>query len=659
MTEQPPSENGQHPPEEDASREGCGWSGDFPTFGSERPRRIREMLFEFLPDAEPEQVKAWDESIPPIQSEVSKTVDREPKARGYSALLEYRLPYESRRPDIILLVTGAVVVVELKGRHDATQAHLDQVSAYARDLANYHSQCEDKPVHAVLVPTQARGYQRQECGVHVTGPDGLDALIASLDRPHLDPPLKPITVDEFLAPESYRPLPTIVAAARHLLRHRALPRIKRASACTDPAVDAIIRVCHEAAATKSRRLVLLSGVPGSGKTLVGLRVAHSEVLDELAVERSHGKPAAPAVYLSGNGPLVQVLQYELSSESVSGKTFVRGVKDYVRTYSSRRSPIPPEHVLIYDEAQRAWDEEQVRRKHKEGDLSRVASEPELFIEFAERVPEWCVVLALIGGGQEIHVGEEGGIGQWAKAIRESPRCAEWAVSGPEHLAKPFTELPYQSDSSLHLTAVLRAHRADVLDQVVKAIVDGPAPPQVVAPLVEKLEEARFALRLTRDLGVAKRYVRERYGEQADARYGLLVSARVREPERYGIQPKPPYYELARWFADGDESSFSGRNLTIAPSEFDVQGLELDAAILAWGEDFILDRGADGHWEWSNAHAKRYVKRAAPESPLSLRRNAYRVLMTRGRDGLVIWVPPDPILDATYEYFAAVGMKELR
>lgn len=659
MSEQPPAEQDRREPGGDHSREGCGWSGDFPTFGSERPRRLREMLVDFLPDAEPEQVKAWDEGLPPIQSEVSKTVSREPKARRYSALLEYRLPYESRRPDVILLVTGAVVVIELKGHRDASQAHLDQVSAYARDLANYHGACEDRPVHAVLVPTRARGYQRQECGVHVTGPDGLDALIATLDRPHLDPPLKPISVDEFLAPESYRPLPTIVAAARHLLRHRALPRIKRASACTDPAVDSIIRICREAAATRTRRLILLSGVPGSGKTLVGLRVAHSAVLDDLAIERSSGKPAAPAVYLSGNGPLVQVLQHELSSESVSGKTFVRGVKEYVRTYSSTRRPIPPEHVLIYDEAQRAWDEAQVRRKHKEGDLSRIASEPELFIEFAERVPEWCVVLALIGGGQEIHVGEEAGISQWAKAIRRSPRRAEWSVAGPAHLAGPFEALPYRQDASLHLTAVLRAHRADVLDQVVKAIVDGPKAPPLVAPLVHELEEARFALRLTRDLGVAKRYVRERYGEQSEARFGLLVSARVRSPETYGIQPKAKFFPLARWFADGDESSFSCRNLTIAPSEFDVQGLELDAAILTWGEDFILHRRDDGSWEWSNALAKRYLRRASPESPLDLRRNAYRVLMTRGRDGLVIWVPPDPKLDATYEYLAATGMRELR
>lgn len=659
MTEQQPPDKGEHRPDDEMPREGCGWSGDFPSFGSERPRRIREMLFDFLPDAEPEQVEAWDESIPPIQSEVSKTVDREPKARGYSALLEYRLPYESRRPDVVLLVTGAVVVVELKGRHEATQAHLDQVSAYARDLANYHSCCEDTPVHAVLVPTRARGYLRQECGVHVTGPDGLDQLIATLDQPNLDPPLKPITVDEFLAPDSYRPLPTIVAAARHLLRHRALPRIKRASACTDPAVESILQICHEAARTRTRRLVLLSGVPGSGKTLVGLRVAHSEALDDLAVERASGKPAAPAVYLSGNGPLVQVLQYELSSDSVAGKTFVRGVKDYVRTYSSKRNPIPPEHVLIYDEAQRAWDEAQVRRKHKDGDLSRVASEPELFIEFAERVPEWCVVLALIGGGQEIHVGEEGGIGQWAKAIRESSRRDEWSISGPEHLGGAFDALPFETDASLHLTAVLRAHRADVLDRVVRAIVDGPASPEIVAPLVRELEDARFALRLTRDLGVAKRYVRERYGGEADRRYGLLVSARVRSPEDHGIQAKPRFFPIARWFADGDESSFSCRNLAVAPSEFDVQGLELDAAILAWGEDFILEHEADATWTWSNAHAKRYVRRAAPESPLDLRRNAYRVLMTRGRDGLVIWVPPDPKLDSTFEYLAATGMTELR
>jgi hypothetical protein len=274
----------------------CGWSGDFPRFESTPVGHIRASLSEFVADASDEQIRAWDDSIPPLQTEVGEVVAAEPRARVYSALLEYELPYESRRPDVVLLVSGAVVVLALKGRSTASQADIDQVAAYARDLRNYHRECEERSVHAVLVPTRARTYLGQECGVHVVGPDGLDALIAQLDRAHEVPPLDPIPVDRFLEPGAYWPLPTIVSAARHLFRHRALPRIKRAHACTQPALDALTRIVHDAHTAKGRRLVLLSGIPGSGKTLVGLQIVHAEFLDDLAVPRAGGAPTAPAVY---------------------------------------------------------------------------------------------------------------------------------------------------------------------------------------------------------------------------------------------------------------------------------------------------------------------------------------------------------------------------
>lgn len=145
--------------------------------------------------------------------------------------------------------------------------------------------------------------------------------------------------------------------------------------------------------------MLVSGVPGSDKTLVGLRAVHWPGLDDLTVERAGGKPTAPGIFLSGNGPLVQVLQYELRDAGGGGKTFVGDVKNYVTPYLGDRAAVPPQHVIVYDEAQRAWDVEQVAAKHA---LPRVMSEPEAFVEFGERVPEWCVLVGLIGSGQEIH-----------------------------------------------------------------------------------------------------------------------------------------------------------------------------------------------------------------------------------------------------------------
>lgn len=170
--------------------------------------------------------------------------------------------------------------------------------------------------------------------------------------------------------------------------------------------------------------MLLTGVPGAGKTLVGLQAVHAHFLDDLAVNRGDGKPSAPAVFLSGNGPLVEVLQYELRGAGGGGQTFVRGVKDYVRRYSGKRALVPPEHVLVFDEAQRAWDADRVGEGHG---TSHGRSEPELFVDFAERIPGWCVVIGLIGSGQEIHLGEEGGLALWRRAI-ERCGCSATAIT---------------------------------------------------------------------------------------------------------------------------------------------------------------------------------------------------------------------------------------
>jgi hypothetical protein len=300
---------------------------------------------------------------------------------------------EARRPDVVLLVGAVVMVVELKGKTHPSQADVDQAAAYARDLRCYHRECADRPVVPVLVPTRARGYQQSMDGVHVVGPDALDALVSRLAGEHPEP-----LVDRarLLAESAYRPLPTLVEAARELFESGEVRVIHRARAATDPAVDEISRIVHQAALTRSRHLVLVTGVPGAGKTLVGLRTVHARYLDDLAVPRADGKPTAPAVFLSGNGPLVEVLQYELGGGGGGGKTFVRGVKDYVTRYSSRKDAVPPEHVLIFDEAQRAFDAEMMAAKHG---TRASRSEPEQFVEFADRVPEWCVVVGLIGGGR--------------------------------------------------------------------------------------------------------------------------------------------------------------------------------------------------------------------------------------------------------------------
>ena len=632
-------------------RAGYGWASTFPDFRRAQPRTIREALAEFVHDPSPQQIAAWDESIAPLQNEVGQVLIREPGAAKYSTILEYELPLEFRRPDVLVLAGGAVVVLELKSKSRPERADIDQAAAYARDLRGYHRECESVPVHAALVLTKASGTLAVDTGVHVVGLDAVDRLVETLS----DPAAPPIDASDFVVPDAYRPLPTLVEAARELFEHGELRHIKRARAATQPAFDAIKAIVEEAARTGTRRLVLLSGVPGAGKTLVGLQIAHARFLEGLALPRSGRQGTTPAVFLSGNGPLVEVLQYELRSGGGGGKTFVRGVKEYVRQYSRNRSLPPSEHVLIFDEAQRAWDAPKMASKHPDNGNGR--SEPEQFIEFAERVPGWCVVIGLIGTGQEIHDGEEGGIEQWRRAVERSPSPQEWFVHSPSSMLPVFSGLSnYQPDDHLHLSVELRYHLANDVHDYVRGLLGETE--MDLAMTAERLEASGFHLRLTRDLAVARSYLRQRYAEDPEARFGLLASSRDRDLERFGV---PNDFQSTRrvkfgpWYAEGDDDPWarSCRELRDCVTEFGAQGLELDAALVAWGSDFIRAGGA-----WDISRARGYRHGAGVRDPYRLRVNAYRVLLTRARDAIVLFVPAIHALDETATYLTASGFRSL-
>jgi hypothetical protein len=628
-----------------------GWSSNFPDFRVAEPRVVRGKLQDFLPDVDASQVRAWDDSIPKLQREVGESLDAHPHATEYSAILEYQLPLEFRRPDVLLLVGSAVIVLELKGKDVPSQADIDQTAAYARDLRAYHRDCDGRPVYAVVVPTRARGYQGEKGGVHIAGPDTIDALIAKFadarDRP-------PISAESFLDAGAYRPLPTLVQAARELFTTGTLRDIWRARANTDPAIDQIETIVRGAAQTKRRRLILLTGVPGAGKTLVGLRLAHAHYLDDLAVARADGqKPTAPAVFLSGNGPLVQVLQYQMKQAGGDGKTFVRDVKGYVQAYSRKKTSVPPEHVLIFDEAQRAWDAEMVASKgHTEGELS----EPELFVQFAERIPKWCTLVGLIGTGQEIHLGEEGGLTLWRKAVEGSGNPADWEVHAPSHVAPLFagSPVPFVASDKLTLDAEIRFHLARDVHPFVDALLRGA--PDVARQHAAHLAEHDFHLRMTRSLDVAKSYLKERYAEHKLARFGLVASSRDKDLIHFGVRNDFNWtknVKVGPWYVDGDGSPVSCRQLEEVVTEFAAQGLELDAALLCWGTDLVREQG-----KWSTSCARSYKKGSNVRDPHQLRLNAYRVLLTRGRDGAVIFVPPIKNLDETTDYLKACGISVL-
>jgi hypothetical protein len=349
----------------------------------------------------------------------------------------------------------------------------------------------------------------------------------------------------------------------------------------------------------------------------------------------------------------------LKSAGGDGKTFVRDVKNYVKTYSSNRKKIPPEHVLVYDEAQRAFDAAMVKVTHKhDAATTHNKSEPELFVEFADRVPEWCVVIGLIGTGQEIHVGEEAGIGQWRKAVENTTRGAVWHVHVPPSAIEHFRpcSVPLEMVPALSLDVELRQHAARHLHGYVAGLLNADTPASL-SPLAGLLEKEGFNLRITRDLEVAKAYLRERYAENADARFGIVASSKDKELVRFGISndyQATKRVKMGPWYGDGGGSPLSCRQLTTCVTEFGAQGLELDAVLLAWGADYVMNAG-----KWSNVNSSGYLRKKLVRNAFQLRLNAYRVLLTRARDAVIAFVPLLPLLDETFDYLIACGFTPLK
>ena len=625
-----------------------GWQSDLETFSRSEPRVVRLQLQKFVADASPEQVRAWDQSIPWLQRECRELGVRDTAAREYTAILEYELPRDSRRPDVIVLERGCVAVLELKGALHASRAALDQALGYARDLAAYHAACAGRRVTPVLLVRGGGPAAVLRDGVHVVGPEGLDTLLESLSVS--GEPL--ISAVDFLAPDSYAPLPTIVQAARELFERRELPMIKRARAATDPALQYISGIAREAARTRTRHLVLLSGVPGSGKTLVGLQLVHSHWLDDLAVPRANGKPAAPAVYLSGNGPLVQVLQHALKDGGGGGKTFVQAIKTYVSQHSRPGHPVPPEHLIVFDEAQRAFDAERVAYVQQQPVGN---SEPDHLIEFCDRIPGWCVFVALVGTGQAIHVGEERGVPLWRDAIRRSQKASEWTVHGAPALAEVFSDLPTTScwTPALNLDTEIRFHLTPKVHQFVAGLLEGQSD-EGLSLLADELHAGGHRFLLTRSLDTARDYLRERYADAKFARYGLVASSKDKWLPLFGVDntfQTTKQLRVGPWYNASPADSQSCCQLETVATEFSSQGLELDCALLAWGSDLLW---ADDDWSIEFAGKNR----PPLKDPLTVRKNEYRVLLTRGRDGTVVYVPDDRRMDETFERLRAVGLREL-
>lgn len=609
----------------------AGWHGSAAEFVSEDGASVVEELRKFVSflhfNVEGPQERAWTESVRVLKRELRLLIDRYPPTGEWGLILEYELPREmGRRPDALLLTGGSVQVLEFKNRRHAELADIDQLSAYARDLEDYHGGTRDIGVLCVLSLNDAPLTSQQHGPVWIVG--GRE-LASCLDALALRPPSLPPNVEEWLQAD-YAPLPSLVASARCIFEHEDLPRIRRAESAGIPqALDALRAIAEIAKDKQERHIALVTGVPGAGKTLLGLQFVYTT---------SFSDANRPAVLLSGNGPLVEVLQNALKS-----KVFVQPVHGFLKQYGGNRAKLPSERIWVYDEAQRAWDSERVREKR-----GHDYTEHQDFIRLGDRTPDWAMILGLIGEGQEINVGEEGGLALWRDAIIESKNG--WVVHCPSHIAQLFDGFDVRVNETLNLTTSLRSHRAGDLHQWVRATLDGRL--SEAAKYVPELKDAAFNLYVTRDIDDARTYVRARYADEPNRRYGLLGSSKAKHLAKYGLHTDwmiTKSFRPGPWYNDPVSSPKSSCALLETATEFSCQGLELDFAIVGWDDDLL--------WDGMQWQTGRRPHKAAKDAR-QLRINSYRVLLTRGRDGMIIFVPPVSSLDSTYDALLMSGAESL-
>jgi Uncharacterized conserved protein (DUF2075) len=574
------------------------------------------------------QVAAWRDTRKVMSFAMAEIAAANASSTDWWLVFEYELPRErGRRPDVVLLADNKVIVLEFKQQGMPDRAFVDQVEAYARDLADYHEASHTREVTPLLVLTGSSRDWGEIAGVRVCGAGDLGARIAEI----AGDAGAPASPEEWLASD-YAPLPSLVRAARMIFNHEPLPRIRRAESLgVNDAVDELRVIAEGARSKNGMHLALVTGVPGAGKTLVGLQFVYDS--------RYVAEDGQEAIFLSGNGPLVNVLQYTLSKESAEGKVFVRDVHGFLKRYGGMSERVPHEHIWVYDEAQRAWDLEHVQEKGRSN-----FSEPEDFLRIGLKHGDWALMVGLIGEGQEIHVGEEAGLAQWNDAIAASEHA--WTVHCPPGVAGLFSAAARTETSErLSLDQTLRSHRAEEVHDWVDSLLSGKM--DRAKEISRRLHDAGFDMLVTRDTEAARLYVRKRYEGYADARYGLLVSSQARASapgfrDDFYLKPGP-------WFSDGPESPRSCCALEVAATEFQCQGLELDMPIIGWGDDLT--------WAATEWRERPKVRRRV-HNPLQITKNAYRVLLTRGRDGFAVAVPQAPEMDRTFETLIAAGCDNL-
>jgi hypothetical protein len=475
----------------------------------------------------------------------------------------------------------------------------------------------------------------------------------------------------------YEPTPTIIQAAQALYSQHSVEAITRREASARQlkrTSERIEELVQEARCQRRKLILFVTGVPGAGKTLVGLNAA---------TKKRDQTKLTHAVFLSGNGPLVEVLREALTRDELTRlrkrndhtrkgvvkqkvKAFIQNVHHF-RDAGLRDSGAPADHVVVFDEAQRAWDRDMTAsfmlgKKQRPGFKQ---SEPEFLISYLDRHEDWAVVVCLVGGGQEINTGEAG-ISAWLDAVRTA--FPSWQI----HISPNLTDSEYDAgralerlagrpnvvtDDSLHLAVSVRSFRAESVSAFVKALLDSER--GKAREIFDKISR-QYPMALTRNLATAKEWIRGH--ARGSERFGLVASSAAHRLKPHAIDIRVEINPI-HWFLNGPDDTRSSFYLEDAATEFQIQGLELDWVCVTWDADL---RFAHPGWEYRSFRGSQWTSIHKADRRQYLL-NAYRVLLTRARQGMVIFVPAgdrsDPtrapaFYDPTFDYLAGTGIPVL-
>lgn len=619
------------------------------------------------------------------QKEISILKDQLGRLSEGRILFEYMIPRMGKRVDVVILHQNIVFLLEFKCGDTEYKRHTyNQVYDYALDLRNFHKESHNKILACLMISDEA-----ETCQCRIQKVDNIiepipcnakniyEAIVnvcAAVSAPTFD--------YERWESSEYLPTPTIVEAAQALYQGHSVQDITRSDAgaknltITTAAINKIIKKSKE---EKRKSICFVTGVPGAGKTLVGLNIA---------IEYANADAGEHAVFLSGNQPLVTVLQEALvrdkiaRDEAVGRKTtrstaeretnaFIQIIHKYRDDFVGN-TIIPPEHVVIFDEAQRAWTNKAISdfMRKKKGIADFPYSEPEFLISTMDRHTDWAVVICLIGGGQEINTGEAG-LPEWFDSLRRSfsgwdvyvtPQLKDNEYTRQREWSALVSNLNITEDESLHLNSSVRSFRTPQLASFVKELLDLNS--DTAKLLYEQIKD-KYPLVLSRELPNAKHWVKSQC--HGTMKYGILASSEAKrlKPENIHVKGsnQKDKREIAYWMLNDKDDVRSCYALEDPATEFDIQGLELDYALVAWDADL---RFHNGDWKYYSFKGNVWQSIHNEEKKLYLK-NAYRVLLTRSRQGMVIFIPKgstDDIsrlpsfYDSLYHYLKSLGIKEI-